>query len=230
MYTVHSVYLPDEGMGGGYYQYEVPVPANEKSLKSKDCPGCKPLEQEPVVEAPAETPAEELVIEPVEEKAADTIGEVIEESDARKIKYEKFNAVEQTFWAFYEVYFDPETDPADFDALLKEFLSILTGDTEKGRLTDKSIDYKAKGVDFLIEKAGRVLSRANREKMEAAIAALTDVLDADMPAEEEVPEEEAEKTLDITVGTINVTGFKKKKSFRNRQINKAVRHLLQYKK
>jgi hypothetical protein len=195
----------------------------QKSIKGNDCPGCKPLEQVPQ-DTPVTEPAEEEVTttpeEPAAEKAAETITEVVDDIAARQKKYEMFRPVEQTFWAFYEVYFDSATPAEDYETLLAEFISILSGETEKGRLTDKSIDLKAIGVDFLIEKAGRVLSRANREKVEAAVAALNDVLDADMPAEE------AAKTLDISVGAINITGFKKSMKLRNRDINKAVRALL----
>lgn len=241
IYTVHSVLETTDELGGQYQRYDVPM-SSTKSIKSSDCPGCKPLAQE---NDTPDTPAEEVIEttssteevtqdnpETPEEatKSADTIGEVIDDITARQNKYEKFNEVERIFWAFYEVYFDSSTPVDDFDTLLAEFISLLQGSKEKGALSDVEVDIAQKSIDFIISKAGRVLSAANRRKVEEAVAALNDVLDADTKTEdkpvEDAPEEK--KAFEITV---NVPQFlPKKKSLRNREINKAVRHLLQYKK
>lgn len=147
-------------------------------------------EEVATVETPVETvetPAEEIapvVEEPVvettepvqEEKGA--IADEISEEETRRLKYENFEKISRLFYAFGDVYFDEETPVEDFETLKSEFISLLNGEVPNSRLTTtsgKSID-EIKEKIFAEQKAGRVISSANREKISNAISALEEVL------------------------------------------------------
>lgn len=97
----------------------------------------------------------------------------------RKAKYEKFQLMDRLYWAFCEVYFDEETPVEEYDNLVSEFVSLLTGATTEGRLImERDVaELKAKHLETV--KAGRVLSSKNRAKISDAILALEEVLAAD---------------------------------------------------
>lgn len=220
--------------------------AAKDNVEKGDCPGCAPLKQDEPEEivTPEETPVEtietttepeEVIDEPssdteiVPEEKAASLTEVATDIEERQQKADNFRKVEQIFWAFYEVYFSMDVQADEFDSLLAEFVDLLQGIETKGKLSGKQVDVKAIGIDFILEKAGRVLSAANRAKVEDAISALTDVIEADdakTKPTEDTPEEKKTISLDVTVPTFKTS----KKRMRNREINKAIRHLLQYKK
>lgn len=211
-------------------------------VSEKDCPcNKKPDENAEVAPTTEETAEEDSPEKEVSAKsessdsgnACETISEVLSEEDARKAKYENFKRVDQLYYAFYEVYFESETPVDEFDTLLQEYISLLGGGDTKSKIANKSIEDIS---DVMIEKAGRVLSAANRTKLEAAVAALQAVLDADnkeAPASTDTGKKSIPTTFSLPV--IDMKGRcggpkKPKKAISNKKINKAIRALLKAKK
>lgn len=161
-------------------EIETPVDNPEEEPKAEDL---EKIEEETPEEVPVEeTPKEEEPTpEPEEEKSLEkgALSDTVEDQEMRKAKYEKFQLMDRLYWAFCEVYFDEETPVEEYDNLVSEFVSLLTGATTEGRLImERDVaELKAKHLETV--KAGRVLSSKNRAKISDAILALEEVLAAD---------------------------------------------------
>jgi hypothetical protein len=175
-----GVFLSDVKEGD---EIETPVENPEEEPKAEE----KIEEEETPEETPEEVPAEETpkeeepTPEPEEEKSLEkgALSDTVEDQEMRKAKYEKFQLMDRLYWAFCEVYFDEETPVEEYDNLVSEFVSLLTGATTEGRLImERDVaELKAKHLETV--KAGRVLSSKNRAKISDAILALEEVLAAD---------------------------------------------------
>lgn len=146
----------------------------------------KPKEEEKAEET---TTTEEQTTEAPKEEEKGALADQVAEQNARKVKYEKFEKLGNLYWAFCDVYFDEETSPEDFDVLLAEFVSLLSGETvENSRLviSNNTDEWQSKSL----EKAGRVLSEKNKTKILEAKIALEEVLSLTEEEEKEadVPE------------------------------------------
>lgn len=157
-----------------------------------------PVEPTPeeTIETPVETP-EEVVVETPEPEEKGLLSDEVAEIDMRKEKYAKFEKMDRLFWAFCDVYFDEETPVEEFDNLVSEFISLLTGATTEGRLVVQRDLAELKAKHAVTLKAGRVLSSANRTKIADAILALEEVLAADSTEEGKQAPMERVKTSEI---------------------------------
>lgn len=103
--------------------------------------------------------------------------------------------------------------------------------TDEVAVVDEEAEI-AKSLDSVVTyiKAGKVLSAANRAGLEAAMAAIDAVLEADKPSEDKSAEDISTNTTksEITVET-PVVRVVAKKTNKTRQINKAIRMLLKEK-
>ena len=61
-----------------------------------------------------------------ETKSAETVQEVVDQREAREMKWENFEKVDEIISAFWSVYFNDETPVEDFDRLLSETVSLLS--------------------------------------------------------------------------------------------------------
>ncbi len=61
-----------------------------------------------------------------ETKSAETVQEVVDQREAREMKWENFEKVDEIVSAFWSVYFNDETPVEDFDRLLSETVSLLS--------------------------------------------------------------------------------------------------------
>lgn len=157
-----------------------------------------PVEPTPeeTIETPVETP-EEVVVETPEPEEKGLLSDEVAEIDMRKEKYAKFEKMDRLFWAFCDVYFDEETPVEEFDNLVSEFISLLTGATTEGHLVVQRDLAELKAKHAVTLKAGRVLSSANRTKIADAILALEEVLAADSTEEGKQAPMERVKTSEI---------------------------------
>lgn len=229
--------------------------AEAKALEEKDCESCdtpKPETDATAQETAAvETPEPEItepVVETTEEKSIETKGEVADEMsdmDEREKKWKNMEAVYDIFGAFARVYYDDNTSAEDFNKLLKETGELFIAHASGSEDSKKAIEDFVKGektslIDLAlqqnksleidsVEKAGRVLSKANRSKVESAVEALQKVLDADTKNDEEA-KTISENTTDndfikVETPAVRISIPKKGKS-KGKMINKAIRRLL----
>jgi len=157
-----------------------------------------PVEDTPeeTIETPVETP-EEVVVETPEPEEKGLLSDEVAEIDMRKEKYAKFEKMDRLFWAFCDVYFDEETPVEEFDNLVAEFVSLITGATTEGRLVVERDIAELKAKHAITLKAGRVLSSANKAKINDAILALEEVLAADSNEEGKQAPMERVKTSEV---------------------------------
>lgn len=151
----------------------------------------------PQEETPVEPVKEEEVVEIPKEEEKGMISDEIAENDMHKIKWEKFAVLDKLYWAFCDVYFDEETPVEEFDTLVSEFISLLTGATTEGRLIVQRDLAELKAKHAVTVKAGRVLSGANKQKITDAILALEEVLAADSTEEGKQAPMACEKNVEI---------------------------------
>lgn len=186
----------------------------------------------------------EVEVQETETKGA--LADELADVDERQAKYEALEEVYNIIDAFFNVVWSEDTKVEDLPAIISEMGDLLkkqSGDTESGKtlaeaMATVSTEAKTKAAETLLAriKEGRVLSKANRGAVEAAIEALQKVLDADKPKEEDKSEETpddtevlraniAEKSRDI-VATPAARVAASKGASKSRAINKAVRSLL----
>lgn len=212
---------------------------------AKGCPCKEPKKEAPVEETPGEEaaateaeatevaeeeePAEEA---PVEEKAIETdeekasIGDVIDEQEVWEKKHENFGRIDDLFYAFYRTYFDEETGVDEFEKLLAEFIDLL-GDVDKAKVLFKEVsaDNVQKYLDMIVEKEGRVLSKANRNKIASAVEALQALLDADDKDKSVVRDNTTDHFIKVETPAVRIS-VPAKGANKAKLINKAVRALL----
>lgn len=136
-------------------------------------------------------------------------GAVADELTAEQTYEEKAKNMRQIWdimYAFCDVYFDEKTDMNDFDTLLTETIGLMQNivdgtENPAKALNVQSID-KAQLAQFLIEKEGKVLSKKNRSVVESAVAALTELLNADNT--DTTKDATENKDLDGLENTINM--------------------------
>lgn len=145
----------------------------------------------------------------VEEKKTEQKGEVtdqLDEEQKRRIKSDNLRAMDNILYAFWDVYLDEKTEPAQFGPLLKEVIQLLAAlvpaDTVQASIVAeqvKLIDEKKienilvkRWVDVMKEKSGKVLSEKNRtlisscvDGMKQSIAALDELIKATEPQGDE---------------------------------------------
>ena len=166
-------FIPKERKGNTIIKAElleismVPVPANQEALRLALSKG--------------------LDISAIETEIKGAVADELSAEEKWEQKYEKYKSVCEILGAFWNVYFDENTPVEDFDKLLTETIALLgalTGDTTteteeevdeeetdsakalKGAMT---AEVTAKFLAFVVEKAGRTLSKATLEKVDAAI-------------------------------------------------------------
>lgn len=217
----------------------------EKEIEDseKGCP-CK--------EKPAEEETEEeieLEEAPEEEKQKGEVEDAVDEQDERERKWENMDPVFDIFHAFIGVYMDPDTSADDFSKLLKETGELFVKHAEDPDSAKEAIDAFTKSVDTSLlqklmsyeensedtEKAigefvdavkeGKVLSKANRTKVQNAVEALQTLLDADNKDDKSISENNTDDFIKVETPAVRISVPKKGHS-KNRAINKAVRALL----
>lgn len=221
--------------------------------EEKGCPCNEPKEE--VAAEETETTEEVVATDVAEEKSVEAevekgdVEDEMADMDEREKKWNNMEAVYDIFGAFTRVYYSDDTPASDFNKLLKEtgelFIKHSAGEKEaieeftkgiKSSLIEIAMEQnKHLTEDAFIEdvKAGKVLSKANRTKVESAIEALQKVLEADAPKKVEEDESKA-KTIsdDITVISIKVetptvrVSVPSKGPNKNKAINRAIRALL----
>lgn len=181
--------------------------------------------------------------------------------DEREKKWMLIEPVYEVFGAFVNVFYEDTTPSSDFGKLLKEtgelFVKHAGNETDATEAINKYVgDTKKTLLEILLEnqnndevtkalgdvaeniKAGKVLSTANRSKVESAVDALQKVLNADTPKEDKSSTsdnitEKVDSTDDVTIKvetpavrvSVSKTSPNKIKS-----INKAIRALLEEKR
>lgn len=153
----------------------VPVPANEEALQVAKSLGLK---------------------------MKGAVADKLDEEQKREEKYKNMGDFWDLVYAFCDTYFAKEVEPGEFGTLLKE-LTNLMGSLADGK-NEKSAVFPIKKIDseevakFIIAtKAGKVLSKANRDKVESAISALNAVLEADKAEEKSADDNTNNQFIDI---------------------------------
>ena len=186
--TVSVGFIPKERKGNIIIKAElleisfVPVPANANAVAVR---ALEELATKMAKAEPEQVAAEEKgIITDVFAATQGGGGNDVTFSAKRK----NFLQVSQILGAFFEVYMRPETGVEDFDELMREAIGLLNGilgariDTS-GKLYTAKAAIDVESLTHAIEsnfeqKAGRVLSKKNRELVATAKDALQALLDS----------------------------------------------------
>jgi len=155
-----------------------------------------------VVPVPANAEALQLAKSLGLEMVKGAVADKLDEEQKREQKYSNLGDFWDLVYAFCDTYFAKDVEPDQFSPLLKE-LNALLGALADGK-TEKSAVFALKKIargevaKFLgIEKAGKVLSKANRDKVEGAVSALNAVLEADKAEEKSAEDNTSNQFIDI---------------------------------
>lgn len=172
------------------------TPAETPAPAEVPAPEAPAAEETPAPEAPAaETPAE---------KSKGALGDEVAAQDAYEQKWEKLDALCELIDAFFNVYLDEATSPDQFDALLKEFITLcegLVGSTEPAEpseasaLIDRLKAARANGKSIITRDAVEVILSSHSNDGGGA------VIKRDAVEPEQTPSGEAAKERSIHAGS-----------------------------